>query len=283
MEDLATGKLEVEGQAQGDVAQMLKFVNSSPLVNTIGGVTRPMVAKGPASLELKLALPLEGLACSHSQGPDRPGRLGPGVRSPRRCKVDEVDGRLEFTDEVAGVQGTARQFQRHADRGERADRGAGHDALAGARHHDCPGAASAGGGAADPAPARRDAYKVEVDIGRAGTRLNIESDLAGLASDLPAPMAKTADAHLPFKLSMAPLPKPAAAAAAERIEASLGERDLLRRRARSRTDARRPMQLARAALAVNRQPTLPDQGMSFQFTGQRIDLDAWRQAMVAAR
>ena len=37
---------------------------------------------------------------------------------------------------------------------------------------------------------------------------------------------------------------------------------------RSRTDARKPMQLARAALAVNRQPTLPDQGMSFQLTGQ---------------
>ena len=82
MEDVATGKLEVDGRAQGDVAQMLKFVNISPLVNTIGAVTRPMVAKGPASLELKLALPLKDLQATTRDGSTWPAR--PSSSRPRR-------------------------------------------------------------------------------------------------------------------------------------------------------------------------------------------------------
>src|SRR5690606_21599036 len=111
------------------------------------------------------------------------------------------------------------------------------------------------------------AYKAELDIGPGGSRVSVTSDLVGLGSDLPAPVGKAADARMPLALTVAPIesPRPAgrAVVAAERIEASFGDEVQLVAE-RERTDARRPMRLARAALAVNRQPALPDEGVALQ-------------------
>ena len=68
MEDIASGMLEVAGKAQGDVGQMLKFVNTSPLAEDIGNVTRSMVVKGPATLEVELGLPLKELKGTTAKG-----------------------------------------------------------------------------------------------------------------------------------------------------------------------------------------------------------------------
>ncbi len=89
---------------------------------------------------------------------------------------------------------------------------------------------------------------------------------------------------MPLSLTMAPIELPrrggatSGPVAAERIEASIGDEVQLVAE-RERMDARRPMQLARAARAVTRQPALPDAGVALQFTGQRIDLDAWMDAL----
>ncbi len=272
MDDVASGLLEVGGKAQGDLAQMLKFVNTSPLAEDIGSVTRSMIAKGPAALEVELGLPLKDL-----KGATAKGRLDVTGATldyqPAQVQIAGLQGRFDFTTKSLafnGVRGTyaGTPIEVSGKTGE-----------PGTMRMQARGTMTAGGlrpFVGDQLARQLNgsaAYAVDVDIGRDGTRLNIASDLAGLASDLPAPLTKTADAHLVFKLAMAP-----AGGALDRIEASLGSEVLLLAE-RGRSDARRPTPQLRAALAVNRQPALPDQGVSFQFTGQRIDLDAWRQAL----
>jgi uncharacterized protein YhdP len=272
MDDIASGLLEVGGKAQGDLDRMLKFVNTSPLAEDIGSVTRSMIARGPASLEVELGLPLKDL-----KGAAAKGRLDVAGATldyqPAQVQLAGLQGRFDFTSKSLAFNGVRGTFAgtpievsgKTGEPGTMRMQARGTMSAKGLRPFIGDQLARHLHGSA--------AYAVDVDIGRDGTRLSIESDLAGLASDWPAPLTKTADAHLPFRLAMAP-----AGGALDRVEASLGAEVLLVAE-RGRSDARRPAPQLRAAVAVNRQPALPDQGVSLQFTGQRIDLDAWRRAM----
>ena len=274
MDDLANGRLEVAGRAQGDAAQMLKFVNTSPLAGTIGGVTRPLVAKGPATLELSLVLPLKELQASSAKG--RVELAGAAVEfEPARVRLDDVHGRFGFTEKSLAFDGLKATFNgtpivlsgQTVEPGGMRLQARGTMTGEGLRQFAGNALTLRLRGATD--------YRADIDITPGGTRMTIESDLAGLASDLPSPMGKTADAHWPFKLTMT------GGATAQRIDASLrGEIFLTADLARA--DARKPMQVTRAVLAVSRPPAMPEQGVSIQYAGQRIDLDAWKQVFDAA-
>lgn len=289
IEDLADARLEIDGRAQGDAAQMLKFVNTSPLVETIGGVTRPMVAKGPATLDLSLRLPLDDMQAATAKG--QVNLAGTMVEyEPAQVRLNDVNGHFEFTEKSLALNGLNASFNgtpieltgQTGEPGSMRLRARGTMTADGLRQF-----------AANPLTRQlRGAtrYQADMEITRDGTRMTLESDLVGLASELPSPMAKTADANWPFKLTMSPIPVSAtvmppgaqrAGASADRIEASV-RGEILLSAERGRNDARKPMQLTRAALAVNRHPAMPDQGVTVQFTGQRIDLDAWMQVFSAA-
>ena len=282
IDDLAVGRLEVEGRAQGDAAQLLKFVNTSSLADTIGGVTRPMVAKGPATLDVSLRLPLKDLSASTARG--RVELAGAAIEyEPAEVRLDDVHGRLEFTEKTLAINGLAARFNGAPIELSGQTTGPGSMRLLAGGTMTADGLRRFSGNPLTRQLRGATTYKADIDISRDGTRLTIESDLAGLASDLPSPMAKAADAHWPLKVTVSPIPVSAtvmpageqrAGASADRIEASL-QGEILLSAERARNDARKPMQVTRAALAVNRQPAMPDQGVTFQFTGQRIDLDAW--------
>ena len=273
MDDVASGVLAVAGKAQGDVGQMLKFVNASPLAEDLGDVTRSVMVKGPATLEVELGLPIKELKDTTVKGRVDIAN-GTFQYQPAQVQLDGLQGRFDFTAKSLafdGVRGTfaGTPVQLSGKTGEPGTlrlQARGSMTPEGLRPYVGEQLARRLHGAT--------AYTANVDVGRHGTHLVIASELAGLGSDLPAPMTKTPDAQLPFKLTMTPQP----GNAADRIEASLGNEIVLVAE-RGRGDTGRPAPLVRAALAVNRQPALPDQGISLQFTGQRIDLDAWRQAL----
>lgn len=282
IEDLAVSMLEVEGRAQGDASQFLKFVNGSGLAETLGDVTRPMVAKGPATLALSLALPLNDMPAAGAKG--RVDLAGALIEfAPAQVSLGNVTGHFEFTEKSLTINGLSASFN-----GTPVEL-TGQTTAAGGMRLLARGSMTADGlRRFSPNPLTRRLrgsapYRAEMDITRDGTRMTIESDLVGMASDLPAPMAKTADVSWPLQVAVTPIPPTASTskaggqrpgAAADRIEASL-RGEILFSAERARSDARAPMQLTRAALAVNRPPALPDIGLNFQFTGQRIDLDAW--------
>ena len=50
--------LDVRGVAEGPLADMVRYVNTSPVLRWIGGMTANAESTGNAKLELRLAIPL---------------------------------------------------------------------------------------------------------------------------------------------------------------------------------------------------------------------------------
>src|SRR6185503_36277 len=54
--------VRVEGQADASVPEFLRFIDTSPVGERIGGVTKPMSGNGPGRLQITLELPIRRLA-----------------------------------------------------------------------------------------------------------------------------------------------------------------------------------------------------------------------------
>ncbi len=97
--NLAAGNeiLEVDGEARGPTADMLKFIDHSPVGAMIDDITEGMAASGNGDFKLRLNIPLRhskdtGVAGSYQFVNDRVA-IGPDYPA-----LEQVNGRLEFTD-----------------------------------------------------------------------------------------------------------------------------------------------------------------------------------------
>ncbi|WP_454692534.1 YhdP family protein [Achromobacter aloeverae] len=102
--------------------------------------------------------------------------------------------------------------------------------------------------------------------------VSLESDLVGLALDMPAPVGKRAATALPLKLQWSPAQTPGArnrvwltGSVGQNINVLL-ERDPADRRA----------YFARGAVGANLPATLPDQGFTLKLNLPELDADAWQ-------
>lgn len=202
--DLKRSRLRVQGQVRGPLADMLRFVQDSPLARRGYGLGQ-LQAGGRAGLALDLDLPLRR---THG-GPARvAGRLelqdNRLVLPARDLALEALDGRIDFTDtRVSGSGLRARLWQTPV----RLDL---------APHPDTPGLTRvrlAGRlpllerlGRVHPPLARyltgQSDWRIQLDVGRQaeGYPLWIESELEGIGIDLPSPLSKPADTTLPLRL-----------------------------------------------------------------------------------
>ena len=272
IDDLADARLELDGRASGDAAQFLKFIRESPLADRIGEATRPLVAQGSTVLDLSLKVPLAYPARSNVAGRAQ-WQDGVFEHSLAGLRVDELAGRYEFTENSLTLSGLTGRYLGSPVEISGRTTGPGEMSLSVNGEIEVRRLRQLAGD--DPILGHlkgASRYQATIDLARDGPRIRVESDLAGIASDLPSPMAKSVDTRWPFLLQLAPRP------GGDRIDASL-RGEILVAVERDRVDPRKPMQLARGALAFNRQPALPDRGVSLQYTGQRLDLDEWLAAL----
>ena len=289
IDDLREATLRLDGEARGDADAFVRYVNASPLVAGLGEVTRPMKAQGPTELNLSLALPLgpepRTQAAGKRTGPVVKGRLNfegtdiafvdgvPPLRGIRGALDFHGDG-LRFAGVHAQLLGEAVQID-----GETLENGETRVSIA--------GTLSAKGLrelSVDPVTqglAGTSAFKASVGFARTGMRMTLESDLVGIESRLPEPLTKPAGAAWPLHLSVTPV-----TTLSDRIEMTLArapDAELRLIAQRERANERRPLQITRAAIASQRAPALPPQGLAIQYVGKRLDVDAWRAVFDAPK
>jgi uncharacterized protein (TIGR02099 family) len=263
--------LSIQGNAQGPTLQFLEYIRSSPLREVTGDFADGADAKGEARLRLKLAIPFARPEALQVQGDFRfTGNtlvLDSGLPP-----VERATGAVTFTEKSIQVSEASGRF------------------LGG------PLAISGGSGrGGDLTLIARGAFTVEaletlvdpswrgllkgsapymatiLSRGKRPTRVIVESTLAGVASELPPPLAKAAATALPLRVTMV------AGDGAERTSVTLGSvlrAELLRRGGDGR-------QLERAAISFN-----PPQGGQLRMPEERgtvlaygslewLDLDHW--------
>ena len=286
--------LELEGQIRGPASDMLRYLHSTPVGEAIGGGLAQATVSGAAELNLALAIPLAHAADTQVKAaiqlPGNDVRLRPDLPL-----LAAARGRVDATHKGVTVSNLRTQLaggEAQIDGGTQAD---------GTLRFTLAGSASAEGlrrtpelGPLVPRLAQRlqgqASYKGLIALLATHTEWQLASSLQGLAINLPAPLAKPAEAAQTLRLGYVGAVDPL-------VQASAGGRAL----ALPGGDARRSLQqdwlrlelgllqaslvldpsadgarLARGALAYNAKLPDPVPGGVVRLNLPRLDVEAWR-------
>ncbi len=252
--------LHVDGVAQGAIEDFILFANSSPVGQRLRGFTDGLGGSGPMRLALSLKVPLR-----HSRDTTLAGRLsflGDTLLPDALPRFEQVRGDIEFTGDSLSAQAVSAQFLGGPLRIDTATRN-------GRVQISARGRASAGGltswlGTAwDKRLSGQATWRGLLDLEPAGERIRVESDLVGLGSSLPAPLAKAAAQPLPLLVTGQPL------AGGQQHEVRLGKTVGAVWRSEGGRVARGEIRFGGAAVM----PQEP--GLRLAGSGRGLDLSGW--------
>lgn len=265
------GHLALDGSATGPVQNFLRFVSTSPVKGWTAGVLENAKAPGQGELRLKLDLPLSHAAGSKVNGefrfpgndvtlfqelPTLFGATGTVAFDEHGFQLNNVRARfLGGEARIAG--GTQPDGTTHVTVGGTATAQGLRETL---------GAGGAGLGARiDGATS----YNATVNVREKRLQVQVNSDLNGLALNLPAPLGKAATQEMPLRFDLRPSPS---RAGLDDLTIQLGTQAAARyllRRGES-TD------VIAGGIGVGQPAPQPASGVTAAIAAERLDVDAWR-------
>ena len=280
--DAPVSTLTVKGQASGPTAEFLKFIAQSPVAERIDHFTDDLHATGNGQLDLALTIPLDEALLGSSKV-DGSYRLinNEVVVDSALPAIKQVNGSIQFSGSdlrVPEINGTLFGGPLKIKGGLQKD---GRVVIA-------------ANGSVNASQLRRFAdspllerlsgttsYRGEVRINKRNADIVIETPLLGIASTLPEPLAKAAGEALNLRFEKINLGGEsggrAPAVARDQINIALGSvasAQLIRRKQNG------AFVVERGALAVGRPLQLPESGVALSVSANRLDLDAWQQALL---
>ena len=221
----ADGVLGLEASARGPLAEMLQFVNQTPVGGWIGHALDSGSAAGAADLKLGLSIPLVDVAAASVKG--SLVLAGNDVRiTPDSPLLAGAKGRVDFTHKNFTISGaSARLFggELGFDGGLQPDgsirfSGQGTASAEGLRRATDLGQAARLAGALSG----QTAYRMSLGFAQGRPELTLTSNLVGLAINLPAPLNKSAETPLALRYQTALEPGAAAPALRDSLHFELG-------------------------------------------------------------
>lgn len=266
--------LKIEGQARGPVADMLRYVNGSPVGGWIGNALREASASGNGDLRLAIELPFEDLSRSTVQGsvtlPGNDLRLANGTPLLGNAKARVNFGRnlVQVSGGSARVLGGDATFE-------------GGTQVDGSLRFSAQGIASAEGlrRATELGPVARLAalasgqtpYRLALGFVGGRSEITLSSSLAGLALDLPAPLRKPAEAAWPLRVET----RLASDAKRDSVRFELG--NVLAAQYHRELPPEGPAIVSRGAIGVLEPvPAMPERGVQALLSLPAVDGDAWQ-------
>lgn len=294
--DLSHSVVSIAADARGPLAQLLGFVSGSPVAQMTGGALAQASGSGSGQLRLRLQLPISDLHASQVQGSLQ--LAGNDVRiTPDTPLLARARGSVQFTQSGFSLSGVQAQALGGEVRIEGGMGGKGTEP--GSVQLRAQGTASAQGlqqahelgllatlarRASGSAP-----YALALTVRRGVPEILLTTGLKGMALDLPAPLAKSAEASLPIRFenqltaaSLVRTPQPSALQDRLSVEVgSLAALSYLRQLGPAEPEVLR----GRMALGVplTQVRDLPEDARAVQanLRFEALDVDAW-QAVFAA-
>jgi len=272
--------LALDGSARGPLADMLRFVNATPVGEWTGQALAHASAGGPADLKLALAIPLAELDKTTVKG--SVALAGNDLRLSNDTPVlGAARGRVDFSEQGFSVVGaSARVLGGDAtfEGGSTPD---------GSLRFSGQGTASAEGlrRAAELGPVPRlaavlsgqAAYRLTLGFVHGHAEVSLTSTLVGMGSDLPAPLRKSPEAALPlhYETRLATDGPAGTAPARDTLRFELG--NLVQAQFQRSLGGDAP-KVQRGAIGVLEAVALPAAGVVANLNLAELDLDAWEAA-----
>jgi uncharacterized protein (TIGR02099 family) len=274
--------LTVDGQAQGPLADLLRFVAASPVAGWTGKALSQATGTGDATLQLGLTIPL--LSASDTAVKGSLTLLGNDLRiSPDTPALDQTQARIDFTQKgfrVAAALARSLGGDVSINGGSASDGSVRFSAQGvataeGLRRANELGAlsrlAGAFGGQAS--------YRATLGVIHGRSELSVASNLVGLSSDLPPPLRKSAEAALPLRLQTALLADasaPAAPASRDTVRLDLGS---LLQLSYLRDLSGDTPRVIRGGIGLQETAPQPASGVAANINIASLDSDAWSAAV----
>lgn len=192
------GVLEIDGEAQGATANFLRFIEESPVAQSIEHFTQAMKAEGNGKLALSLRMPLLHLENTRVTGSYQltANKIWLSAQGP---VLDQASGKIDFTDSsltipriTAQALGGPITISANPAPGGVVRVTAGGRFTAGGLQQAYPGALTQRlKGASD--------WSASIALRKKAANFTLVSNLVGLSSDLPYPLAKAAQESMPLK------------------------------------------------------------------------------------
>lgn len=255
--------LLVKGLAQGPTAEFLRFLDLSPVGDSIDRFTEGMKASGNGRLDLDLAIPLRRPHETRVRGEYRFDNniLEPVSSLPPLTKVN---GRLSITEKSVSAQeitgqvfGGPLKVQVRNDNDKVGVLAVGKaEVTQVSQHFDLPLTGYLAGSAS---------WKADISIRKRNADFVIESDLVGVRSPLPPPLAKATEAAMPLRIE-----RTAPDTAREQYRIFLGN-------VAQGVIVRRQAAWERGVFGLgDGDMRLPEKGLAIRIAVPQLDVDAWR-------
>lgn len=271
--------LDIDGKAQGALQDFLKYVAISPVLGWISDFTDQTIASGNAKLALKLHLPLSHLLESKVQGALQ--LAGNDVTLfDDMPPVQAAQGKIEFNEKGVALNGLGGTFL------------GGPVAVSGGTQRDNAIVVRIGGGMT--VDGLRKAYPAPV-VQRLAARLNggtrytglitlrerhlqvaVDSTLAGLGLDFPAPLRKPVADALPLRFVLNGGLLAEGGLLRDDIRLTLGP--AMAARYQRGKQGKGGWRVLRGGIGVNVPAPEPDAGMALHVNLKSLDVDAWLAA-----
>ena len=271
--------LDIDGSAAGPLQDLLHYVAVTPVLEWIGHFTEDTRATGPAKLGLKLHLPLANLHEAKVQGALQL-QNNDVTLFPELPPIQAALGRIEFSEHGVNLNGVGASFL------------GGPLVLSGGTQREggilirMAGTASADGmrrTGSLPALQRLGAklsggarFGGTVTVKDHQTQIVLDSTLAGLGVDLPAPLNKPAAEALPLHFILSGQPTGLDGVGHDEIRIGLGN-TVAARYVRER-QPQKPWVVKRGGIGVNVPAPEPDSGMMINVNMKSLNVDRWLAA-----
>ena len=187
--------LEVAGEANGPIQDFIRFANFSPVGEYLSDMTDALEGNGPVRLSLKIRIPLE-----HNHDATVAGRLSFANNTlfpAGRPRLERVTGDIHFTEHSVGTQRITAQYLGGPLEMSAATRDGEVEILSQGRMTAAGMAPWIGKTWSDHLRGQAP-WRLQIVMGRTGSRMLLESELVGLGSTLPAPLTKSPQQPLPL-------------------------------------------------------------------------------------
>lgn len=269
--------LEIDGNASAPMQEFLKYVANSPVLGWIAHFTEDTHASGNATLALKLQLPLSHMIDAKVQGALQLNNNDIELMNDLP-PVQAAQGKIEFNEHGVNLNQLSGIFLD------------GPVSITGGTQRDNAIVVKLGGMlTADgfrkqyPMPAMQRLaghfsgaarYNGTVTVRDHQLTVAVDSNLAGLGLDLPAPVAKPAADAMPLRfLLTSALAADAGGALRDEIRIALGTG--VAARYERQKSGKAPWKLVRGGIGINTPAPEPDAGLAVNISLPALDVDQW--------
>jgi len=277
-------QLTVDGEADGPLQEFLRFTRESPVDEWIAQFTEETKASGNARLALKLQMPLANLHDTKVKGTLQFAGNAVTLRT-IMPPLSSANGKLEFNEKGFNLNGVHASFL------------GGPVAISGGTQRDgnivvkAEGALTADGVRKTyTAPKIQNfterisgsaRYATTIRVRNKHPEVVVESNLAGIGLDFPAPLRKAPSESLPLKFEMIGLPSTDQALVRDEIRLSLGSAIATRYERQKGTGKDAQWRVVRGGIGVNVAPPQPDFGLVANVSLKSLNIDAWRHVLAS--